>query len=301
MIKKITLIILTISFTTVLKAQINSIPNAGFENWTSMGSYEVPNQWGNLNTTTASNNVYTAIKGSPGSPGNYYIKLITKNAGGVLKPGIIVSGDLDPQSLQAKSGFPFTQQVKNLKGKYQFMGYGTDVATIAAWLTRWDQVLMHRDTIASLYRNTSGMLHVWTAFSFPFTYTSTELPDTAIVYISSSSGNPVEGSFIWLDDLAFEGTVTAAKDLIPSDVLNLYPCPAKEFIMVEFTSRKPGTSALKILDAQGKIVLVTNVDVISGPNSLKIDLSRINTMPGLYYLQCKSPDGIITKQFIIGK
>lgn len=299
MIKRLTIIIVLISVTALLKAQINSIPNAGFENWTSMGSYEVPNQWGNLNASTASTGVFTVVKSSPGSPGNHYIRLITKNAGGVLTPGIIVSGELDPVTQRPLSGFPFNQQVRSLRGKYQYMGYGTNVATFEAWLTRWDAFNMRRDTVASLHHNTTGMIHVWTPFSFPFTYNSTELPDTAIIFISSSSETPVSNSFVWLDDLGFEGTVTASEDIAASSGISIYPCPATDHINVEFNSLNGYTALLKVIDSKGLTVLKTTADVSTGFNQLNIKLSEYNLQPGLYYLQINTPEGTFTEKFIV--
>lgn len=301
MIKRTTLLIAIVALTFQLKAQINSIPNAGFESWTSMGSYEVPNDWGNLNASTASSSVYTVVKASPGSPGNHYIKITTKNVGGVITPGIIVSGVLDPVTRKAVSGFPFNQQVKNLKGKYQYMGYGTDVATFDAWLTRWNNVLMRRDTVATLHHNTSGMLHVWTPFSFPFTYTSTELPDTAIIYISSSSSNPVLSSFIWLDDLGFEGTVTAANGKVINSTANIYPCPASDQVTIDFTSKGAYSSPLKLVDSRGKAVVQSVVNVSAGFNSLNLGLQEHNLLPGLYYVQLQTPEGILSGKVVIGK
>jgi hypothetical protein len=59
--KKYSFVLIITLITSMLHAQI---PNAGFENWTSMGLYEVPDQWGNMNTATSSTGVYTTAKGS---------------------------------------------------------------------------------------------------------------------------------------------------------------------------------------------------------------------------------------------
>ncbi len=48
------------------------IPNNGFENWTTVGAYSVPNSWGTLNNTTTLAGVYTATVGTPGSCGKWY-------------------------------------------------------------------------------------------------------------------------------------------------------------------------------------------------------------------------------------
>lgn len=73
--KTILSIVSVVAFTASTMAQI---PNAGFENFTSMGAYDVPNGWGTMNNTTALASVYTAAKGTPGSPGASYLKLTSK-------------------------------------------------------------------------------------------------------------------------------------------------------------------------------------------------------------------------------
>lgn len=57
------------------------IPNSGFENWTTMGSYSNPDNWDQLNAMTNPNSVYTCVKGTPGNPGSSYIKLTSKTVG----------------------------------------------------------------------------------------------------------------------------------------------------------------------------------------------------------------------------
>ena len=57
------------------------IPNNGFENWTNMGSYYNPVSWACLNDETASAGVFTCERGTPGDPGNYFLKLTSKPVG----------------------------------------------------------------------------------------------------------------------------------------------------------------------------------------------------------------------------
>lgn len=91
----------TIIFTiAVLTASINNIfaqiPNSGFETWMSMGTYENPDGWATPNDFTTSAGVYTAEKGTPGSPGSSYLKLTSKTVGSTVVNGIAVSGVIDP-------------------------------------------------------------------------------------------------------------------------------------------------------------------------------------------------------------
>ncbi|MBK9358299.1 MAG: T9SS type A sorting domain-containing protein [Bacteroidales bacterium] len=296
--KKIGFTVLFASIAVILQAQI---PNAGFESWTSAGSYEVPDQWGNMNAVTSATSVYTTIKGSPGASGNHYIKLTTKDVGGVITPGMIVSGQLNTETWQALSGFPFNQRVENLVGKYQFMGYNDDVATIAAWLTRWNPLNHRRDTIANLWKTTTGMIHVWTGFSIPFSYQSTEVPDTAIVFISSSGHSPKKNSFIWLDDLGFDGMATGISAVENQGDIRVYPSPASNRIYLEFNSTRDYAARLKISDIAGNVIYVTGVDVVAGANLIGEDLRKFNPSAGVYLVQLVTPFGLLSKKIVIGQ
>lgn len=281
-----------------LRAQI---PNAGFESWTSMGTYENPDNWGNMNATTAPSAIFTTVKGTPGSSGNYYIKLTTKDAGGVITPGIIVSGQLNTSTWQPTSGFAYTQRAEKLKGKYQFMGYNNDVATISAWLTKWNTSLNKRDTIATLLKKTTGMIHVWTDFSIPFIYNSAMTPDTAVIMISSSSNSPKKNSFIWLDDLFLDGLVTSVKSEILLEEVNVFPSPAKDEVNLSFNSDKNYYTEILVIDNVGKIISQTGVEVRNGFNLIRTDLVKLHAAPGMYFLSLKTPSGVLTRKFVINR
>lgn len=286
------------SLLLLLAIVVNSqIPNAGFENWTTVGSYEVPDEWGNMNAVTASSNVFTTVKGSPGSPGDSFIKLTTKNINGVNTPGVIVSGQLNTTTLKAESGFPFNQQVKNLTGRYQFMGYSNDSATIAAWLTRWDSDSQRRDTVASLMTRKSGMMHAWANFSLPFVYFSDEVPDTAIIYISSSGQTPQDYSFIWIDNLNFEGLVTSAQEEVFDNNMIVFPSPTTDQISISFTSKSNYATELLIIDMAGNIVQKSVIAASTGQNL--INLTTLNMARGVYLLQLNSPSGVLSKKIVI--
>jgi hypothetical protein len=296
--RKVIFIIFSTLITCMLQAQI---PNAGFESWTSMGTYEVPNQWGNMNTATSGSGVFTTAKGSPGASGSYFVKLTTKDVGGVITPGMIVSGQLNTTTWQPVSGFAYSQQAEKLKGKYQYMGYNNDSATISAWLTRWNTSLNRRDTIASLKKTTSGMVHVWTAFSIPFAYRSSEVPDTAVIMISSSCRFPKKNSFIWIDDLLLDGLVTSLAKDVPADDVKVFPSPAKDEVNITFNSKNNYDSRLQILDNVGKIVYQSQVEVQPGINTVRTDLNKLQLKPGLFFIRLESQGEMVTHKFIVSR
>jgi hypothetical protein len=296
--KKFSLLLLVALITSILQAQI---PNSGFESWTNMGTYETPDQWGNMNAATASANVFTTAKGTPGASGSYFVKLTTKAVGTVVTPGIIVSGQLNTTTWQPISGFPYTLRAEKLKGKYQYMGYNNDSATISGWLTKWNTSTNHRDTIATLKVTTAGMVHTWTNFALPFTYFSTENPDTAVIMISSSSRTPKKNSFIWLDGLLLDGLVTAIRKEEPVGDINVFPSPARTEVNLAFNSKSNFRGRLQVIDNVGNTISQSEVEVHTGSNILKTDLSMMRPTPGMYFVCLQTPAGQLTRKFIIGR
>jgi hypothetical protein len=202
--KKTILSFVAICFATTTFAQI---PNNGFENWTSVGSYSNPDNWDNLNSMTSSMSIYTCTKGTPGNVGAAYLKLVSKTVTGMgVMPGIAVSGVIDMMSYKPKSGFAYTSRPQDFVGMRQYMASGADVGYMGAYLTKWNNVTGVRDTIALAFQKLTGMAMNWTAFTMPFVYLSAATPDSAVVVLSASGSTPVNGSYLYLDNLSFSGS-----------------------------------------------------------------------------------------------
>ncbi|NVO18363.1 MAG: T9SS type A sorting domain-containing protein [Bacteroidetes bacterium] len=292
-------------FATILSTVVYivnaQIPNASFENWTNFGTYDSPDRWGNMNPTTASAGVYTLLKGtSTPAAGLAYVKLTTKGVGSAVVPGIIVSGQLDSLTYRPISGFPFNSRPQSLKGKWQHMGYGADAATVAAWLTKWNSSFQQRDTIASLSFTTTGMMHSWESFTLPFVYRNPNDPDTAVIMISSSGKVPVKNSFIWIDDLSFNGIVLGTETHeIPSGI-SIYPNPASSFLHINLYSSKDDHAIVSLIDNIGKRVIVQEMEIMTGTNQLTLDFDK-DLRSGIYFLQINSSAGLISRKVIVRK
>ncbi|MBL8003084.1 MAG: T9SS type A sorting domain-containing protein [Flavobacteriales bacterium] len=262
-------------------ASFAQIPNAGFEAWTNMGTYNTPDGWGNLNATTAVANVYTCTKATPGNPGTAYMKLTSKTVAGVgVAPGIAVSGALDQSTFLPTSGFAFDQRPQSLTGNWQYMAFGNDQGHIAVYLTKWNTGTNQRETVASAMHDLVGMAMSWAPFTISLTYTSTEAPDSALIVLAASGDTPVNNSYLWVDNLAFSGTVTGIQEagqLVTN--VQVFPNPATDVLVV---SGARWTNA-KVLDLQGRSMLSVQL------NAGKLDVS---TLPaGLYVVRLTDATG----------
>ncbi|MEI6747814.1 MAG: T9SS type A sorting domain-containing protein [Bacteroidales bacterium] len=262
------------------------IPNSGFEDWTSMITYNNPSLWGTLNNVTASANTFTCVKGTPGNPGNSYIKLTSKSVAGMgTKPGIAVSGILNTISMEAVSGFPFTGRPEAMTGKWQYMANGADKGYISIILTHWNPTAHYRDTICYKYLPLSGMVMSWANFTIPVTYSTENFPDSAIIVLSASNANgavTAAGSYLYVDNLVFKNTVWLSADNIAKQNFCIYPNPAHDLLNFELPV-PPGSGKYRysILNYSG---LEIRPPASLNQNNINID----NLIPGCYILMIES-------------
>ena len=294
--KKTILSIAAVAFTSAsLFAQI---PNSGFENWTSMGSYSNPDGWDQLNNLTASASIYTCTKGTPGFVGTGYLKLVSKTVGTNVAPGIAVSGLINISAMKPKSGFPYTGQPQKLTGSWQYMASGADAGFISIILTKWNSTSMKRDTIAKANQVLSGMAMSWATFNINLTYKSSALPDSAIIVLSASGATPVANSYLYVDNLSFVGSVAGINNIdnYVSNI-NTYPNPTSDNINVELYAQKVSTIKLQLIDITGKLIKEINAGEVQG--NYKHTIITTGISKGLYFLKVTANDAVEVKKIII--
>ncbi len=289
--KKIILSIMTVA----CAAAFAQIPNSGFENWTSMGSYNNPDNWSQLNAMTSSMSVYTATKGTPGNPGTAYLKLVSKNVTGMgVMPGIATTGMINMGNLSVTGGFPFTLRPQSLTGAWQLMASGSDSGFVAVYLTKWNASMSMRDTVAMAMQNLSGMVMSWTSFSINLMYMKGGFPDTALIILSSSGMTPVANSYLYVDNLAFAGSVAGVKENKLNAKIKLFPNPANDKLVVSVNSSKITKGQIEIADIQGRNVKsLSNIDFTSATTIDIADLTK-----GEYLIKISTSEGVISQKFL---
>ncbi len=274
------------------------IPNAGFEDWTAMGSYDLPNGWGNLNAVTDAMGEYTCAKGTPGSPGASYLELTSRTVSGMgVVPAIAVSGAIDAGTFEPTSGFPFAERPASMTGKWQYMASGNDQGYISINLTRWNTLTATREPIAYAVRHLTGMAMSWANFTINLTYTSGEVPDTAVIVLSASGNSPVNYSYLYVDNLAFNGTVTGVEEhdaLVP---LHIFPNPAVKEFTVQFDLAVTGKALLQVLDATGRTAIERPLFPPSAGQRLA--LSTAGLSPGSYVVRCLDTSETFSQRLMI--
>ena len=257
-------------------AVMAQIPNFSFENWTTVGSYSNPDNWGTMNNTTAIASVYTATKGTPGSPGTAYLKLTSKTVSTTVVNGIAVSGVLDSITIMPKSGFAFSQRPANFTGKWQHMIYGSSQGSLQVTLTRWDTGLNQRVSVATANQTLSGMAMSWANFTIPFTYSDGGFPDTCIIVLKASGSVPTNNDYLWVDNLAFSGTVTGIEkyDTFLNNMI-VYPNPSTESITLNLNLKSSQQIKIEVTDLTGKLIRSKNAGMLQGESIQTINVSGI--------------------------
>ena len=274
-----------------------AIPNADFENWTNMGNYNDPDQWGTLNAVTDANGVYTVTPGTPGYSGNYYLAVRSLTFNSSVQCGIAATGIINPVDLSVTGGFPYAIRSAALTGVWQYMVASlNDQGSISIFLTKWNTVTNSRDTISATHFDPHGMVMSWETFSIPLNYLLPGNPDTCQIIITSSNATPANNSYLWIDSLGFSG-ITDVKDFSFSENnFSFYPNPATENITVSF----PGNTShpeFQIYDLAGNLILEKTPDLFEEKNSLTISLEGVE--PGIYFIRFVSEKGIEAEKIII--
>ena len=296
--KKTNLSIIAVALTSAsLFAQI---PNNGFENWTAIGTYSVPNNWGTMNNTTAMASVYTATKGTPGSPGTSYLKLTSKTVGTSVVNGIAVSGVLDSTTMMPKSGFAFNQRPVSFTGKWQYMIYGNSPGSVSILLTRWNSGTNTRVTVASgnVTHSASGMAMSWANFTIPLTYADGNNPDSCIIVLKASGSNPTANDYLWVDNLAFTGVVTGIQNQESFlSEMNVFPNPSAETIHVNLNLKSEQHITIELVDFTGKLMVSKDLGTLKDETKQVINVNGIAN--GTYFLRVIANSGTEVKKIII--
>lgn len=251
------------------------IPNPGFENWTTVSTYENPDGWATLNDYTTAVSVYTATKGTPGSPGNSYLKLTSKTIGAAVVNGVAVSGIMNPATQQPISGFAFNQQPASFTGKWQHMIYGSSQGSVNVQLTRWDMGTNSRVVVATANQVLSGMAMSWANFSIPFVYTDFQAPDSCLIVLKASGNNPTNMDYLWVDNLAFSGNVAGLDSQSLLGAFEVYPNPSADGFKVTLNSKESQHVTLELVSNSGAVLYSQPKELLQGTSEIFIPTTGI--------------------------
>lgn len=282
------ILILTVLIAMTIKANAQ-IPNSGFENWTTVGSWQYPNEWANSNFISAGP-FYSCTKSTDHFPlavGSFSIRLenntsLTRLTGGW---GLAMTDTAYP----FRPSFAITGHPNSLCGYYKFTSLNNDSMFIRI-------VLFKNGTMVNYFTFITGVTtSAWTSFTLPLTYTSA---DSAMMYMmalypNSPTGGPKGNSVLYVDNLSFDNLISnVTEPESKNTIFNLYPNPANDKITITNVQDSENTT-INILNIQGKQVMYNQ---FRDQNNMEFEIS--NLPMGIYFIEVKSEYGIAVKKFV---
>lgn len=79
-------------------------------------------------------------------------------------------------------------------------------------------------------------------------------------------------------------------------LLNLFPNPARDYMILDITQSQAGNLSLSIYNALGKVV---QTETLAGNNQTRHEISLAAYKPGVYFITIETPNQLITKKLIV--
>lgn len=290
--KRLYTIIIFLSITSGVKAQ-NATPNAGFENWNTVGNRIDPADWNNLNPSTAILGVLTCARasGADAHSGNYAIKLTTKLIPGfnIIANGIASTGTLiTTPPYGVSGGIAYTGRPDSITGWYKYTPAGTDQGFVELQLLG----ATNTDTIGYVrFETPNATVSTYTRFAAAVNYLSTATPSNSIWILSSSKGvGPVVNSQIFIDDIAMVFNSSSVNTINSKNEVTILGNVIKE--KIRFNYKNTGVYQFRLIDTAGRIVADTQLN----SQQSTVDVSSLD---GLYFYTIENSTGIINTGKII--
>lgn len=242
------LIILVVCFSYRINTNAQTIPNAGFENWTDISIDDWETNGGQYSCAFVfpDNNSYQ---------GNFAVQILTDACAG-----------------WAQTQFPITTHPLNLYCYVRTNLIGTDTVLIKIELLNNGNIVD-----SGLWTNTTNITS-FTLITIPITQNDSVI-DSAIIYMQS--GNNM-GTQLIADNLYFDFTSGIKEDENNSS-WTLYPNPFNKYAILDFENLKNSKHNVVIYNAIGQ--LVRTVDEIT---TGQVKIEKKNLASGLYFFQLRN-------------
>lgn len=273
--KKIYLLFAALALASFAFSQ--ALPNPSFDNWSNNGSFDDPDDWNTLNSSTSTLGVLTAYKatGADVHSGPAAIRLITQFVPiiNINANGLATTGSINVQLMTIEGGIPYTMRPDSIAGWFKYNPQGADFGFVDFALTDGGNP---EDTVGFAHFQTpNAVVGSYTYFSVPVNYYNTNTPVISRCIISSSQGvTSVVNSEMFIDDLSLVFNPDGVRE----------PVFGKNNVKFNSVSRKldvysTAQSNIRILDITGKEVFKAVVK--PGHSSFTLD----NIPTGLYLYQ----------------
>jgi hypothetical protein len=274
------------------------IPNGGFEDWTSFGSFSNPSGWDTPNEELMAIPFFGSAvvsKSTDHQSGSFSARLESKHITipPLDAPGFMITAtfslDISTMAYTITGGVPINDQPTHLKGFYKYIPKGGDSCIIGIGLFK--HINGYKDTIAHAEFSTKDTVTDWMPFSAWIDYDTVATPDTMQVYAFSTAQEVLTpGTVLYVDDLYLDYTVGVNEQNSEPIIYN-----DKE------------TSRLIVFPTDDALVSLFNMqgrEVSHGeytPEKDRIVVHYGQCTDGMYILRVVEEDQVITRTYFLGK
>jgi len=287
----------------VLQGQ-SVIPNPGFENWTSFGSYFDPTGWDTPNEELMfipplGITVVSQSTDHHGT-GNFSVKLETKyfSLFQLDVPGFMTCGkftvDLVTGTYILSGGVPVTDLPTHLKGFFKFFPMGGDSCVVGIGLTKTTGSI--KDTIGLGSFSTKDTITDWTPFSAWIDYINPGVPDSMnIIAMSTAQEIMTIGTTLYIDDLYLDYTVGLDKK-DQSAGISVYNDQETRRLMIFIEFTKPVFTRIRLFNMTGQEVSGLDAGLVENDRKT---IAYAGLREGIYILEILYDNKIYSKKFFL--
>lgn len=292
--KTITLLCATF-FSVFAQAQI---PNASFENWTTVTkegvTYHDVTGWYTPNIANVFNNEpEMATQTADAYEGASALKL--SNLPNKYSMSASAFSMIEGAKDEFIDKFPVTGKVTSLKGfyKYDFTGEHDSCGIY---------LLLFRNGINIGYGEFIGSSKVseYSPFSVPVQYFQDSIPDSASINIYTSRGDFHEGSVLHVDAFSFTTVNTSLREQTkPRVSVSIFPNPVFGTAGIEFELMQPGTTSVEVYNVLGALVHVLTPNGYFEAGKHRLDWNTSNFPEGMYFVKITQDTAETTMKVLI--
>jgi len=262
------------------------IVNAGFENWTSLGTCSDPDGWSTTNAATQALSLcLTEEETSNVYAGSSAITLTTTFIGalGANVPGVASTGIVDLQNESITGGQAFIERPIAFTGWYTNNPASGDVSIINFYLIKEGANPSLDDTVGLATWSSPTPTASYSMFNASVLYLSQDAPTMLQINMFSSNPDVIQaGSVLTVDDLDYETLIVGIQEE-ETRYIKTYPNPVVEDVF--FSLGNLENAVVNVFNVLGEQVLTQNLTASSN------SVSMIGFPAGTYIWQLSSTKG----------
>ena len=268
-----------------------SIPNPGFESWSTAGMFLAPDGWagspGVIQSTQSHTGTY-ALQCTVDTFTNPRTAALDTVVGSAYS-GAATMGPPAPGS--NLNGFALATRPDSLTGWFKFHAMGPDTAAVVITISKWSVATNSRLVVGQAVYPVMQSDSVYRRFSMALQYANDSMPDTCVIQVLSA--NPTAprhmGTSIWVDDLAFTNVPSAIESVAKTGNITAWPVPFTDVLTVAVDAAE--IKEISLYNIAGVAVVTTTNPV----------LHTSGIPAGIYLLRAITNNGEVSRLEVLKK